>query len=81
VTLLAKPDAGNPPPGISADEWKRINEEKRQQKVGFANLSRNSKVMVAERSGHHIHLDEPRAVTDAVRLVVDAVRRRSRLTA
>lgn len=79
LALLAKPDGGNPPPGISADEWKRINEEKRQQKVGLANLSRNSKVMVAERSGHHIHLDEPRVVTNAVRLVVDAVRRRSRL--
>ena len=79
VVLLAKPDGGNPPPGISADEWKRINEEKRQQKIGLANLSRNSKLIVAERSGHHIQFDEPRVVTDAVHLVVDAVRRRSRL--
>jgi pimeloyl-ACP methyl ester carboxylesterase len=79
VVLLAKPDPGNPPPGISADEWKRINEEKRQQKAGLAKLSRNSKLIVAERSGHHIQLDEPRVVTDAVRLVVDAVRRRSKL--
>lgn len=79
VVLLAKPDGANPPPDISADEWKRINEEKRQQKVGLANLSRNSKLIVAERSGHHIQLDEPHVVTDAVRLVVDAVRRRSRL--
>ena len=79
VVLLAKPDAGNPPPGISADEWKRINEEKRQQKVGLANLSRNSKLIVAESSGHHIQLDEPRVVADAIRLVVDAVRRRSKL--
>jgi len=75
VVLLAKPDAGNPPPGISADEWKRINEEKRQQKVGLANLSRNSKLIVAESSDHHIQLDEPRVVADAIRLVVDAVRR------
>ena len=79
VVLLAKPDAGNPPPGISADEWKRINEEKRQQKIGLANLSRNSKLIVAERSGHHIQLDEPHVVTEAVHLVVDAVRRRSKL--
>jgi pimeloyl-ACP methyl ester carboxylesterase len=34
VVLLAKPDS-NPPPGIAADDWKRINEEKRQQKVGL----------------------------------------------
>src|SRR5688572_13309595 len=65
VVLLANPDSGNPPPGIAADEWKRINEEKRQQKVGLANLSRNSKLIVAEKSGHHIQLDEPHVVTDA----------------
>ncbi|MDQ2973902.1 MAG: alpha/beta hydrolase [Acidobacteriota bacterium] len=79
VVLLAKPDSGNPPPGISPDEWKRINEEKRQQKIGLANLSRNSKLIVAQRSGHHIQLDEPHAVTDAIHLVVDAARRRTRL--
>jgi len=78
VVLLAKPDTGNPP-GVSADEWKRINEEKRQQKVGLANLSRNSKLIVAESSGHHIQLDDPHAVTDTVRLVVEAVRRRTKL--
>jgi hypothetical protein len=79
VVLLAKPDYGKTPPGVSAQEWKRIHEEKRQQKIGFANLSRNSKVIVAERSGHHIQLVEPHVVTDAVRLVVDAVIRHSRL--
>jgi hypothetical protein len=79
VVLLAKPETGNPPPHISADEWKRVNEEKRRQKVGLTSLSRNSKLIVAERSGHHIQLDEPRVVTDSIRSVVDAVRRRARL--
>jgi hypothetical protein len=79
VVLLAKPAGGNPPPGISADEWKRVNEEKRQQKMGLANLSRNSKLIVAEKSGHHIQLDEPQIVADAVRLVVDAVKRGAKL--
>jgi len=79
VVLLTKPDGGNPPPGISADEWKRPNEAKRQQKVGLVNLSRSSKLIVAERSGHHIQLDEPHVVTDAIRLVVDVVSRRARL--
>ena len=79
VVLLAKPGVGNPPPGITADEWKRVNEEKRQQKVGLTDLSRNSKLMVAERSGHHIQLDEPYVVTDAIRLVVEAVRLRTKL--
>jgi len=80
VVLLAKPQYGNAPRGISADEWKRINEEKRQQKVGLTNLSHNSKLIVAEKSGHHIQFDEPQVVTDAVRLVVEAVRRRAGLT-
>jgi pimeloyl-ACP methyl ester carboxylesterase len=79
VVLLAKPEGGNPPSGISSDDWKRVNEEKRQQKAGLANLSRNSKLVVAEKSGHHIQLDEPQVVTAAVRLVVDAVRRGTRL--
>ncbi|HKR59368.1 MAG TPA: alpha/beta hydrolase [Pyrinomonadaceae bacterium] len=79
VVLLAKPEAGTPPPGIAADEWKRVNEEKRQQKVGLTNLSRNSKLIIAERSGHHIQLDEPHVVTDAVRSVVEAVRLRTKL--
>ena len=79
VVLLAKPVGDNLPPGISPDDWKQINEEKRRQKVEIANLSRNSKLIVAERSGHHIQLDEPQVVTDAIRVVVGAVRRRSRL--
>ncbi len=79
VVLLPKPECGNPPPGISVDEWKRINDEKRQQKIGFTNLSHNSKLIVAGKSGHHIQLDEPQIVIDAVRLVVAAVGRRTRL--
>jgi pimeloyl-ACP methyl ester carboxylesterase len=79
VILLAKPEDGEPPGGISAEDWRRVNEEKRRQKVELANLSRNSKLIVAENSGHHIQLDEPQVVTDAVHLAVDAVRHRTRL--
>ncbi len=79
VVLLSRAQYGNPPRGISVDDWKRINEEKRQQKVEFTNLSRNSKLIVAEMSGHHIQLDEPQVVTDSIRLVINAVRRRTRL--
>jgi pimeloyl-ACP methyl ester carboxylesterase len=79
VVLLPKPEYGRPPPGISAEDWKRINEEKRQQKVELTNLSRNSRLVVAGKSGHHIQLDEPQVIIGAVRLVIDAVRRRTRL--
>ncbi len=79
VVLLPKAEYGNPPEGIDAAEWKRINEEKRQQKIEFTNLSHNSKLIVAEKSGHHIQLDEPQVVIDAVRLVVDASRQNKSL--
>ncbi len=79
VVLLAKQDRDSPLPGIPAGEWRRVSEEKRQQKIGLVTLTRNSKLIVAERSGHHIQLDEPLVVTGAVRLVVDAARRRTRL--
>lgn len=69
VVLLPKLEYGNPPFGLSAEEWKRIVDEKRQQKLDFSKLSRNSKVVVAENSGHHIQLDEPQVVIDAIRTV------------
>ena len=79
AVLLPKPEAGNPPPGVSADEWKRLNDEKRQQKLEFAGLSRNSKMIVAPNSEHHIQLDEPAVVIDAIQQVVDAAQRHVRL--
>ncbi len=79
VVLLPKPGIGDPPHGISADEWRRVNEEKRRQKVEFTKLSRNSRLIVAENSGHHIQLDEPEVVINAIQQVVDAVQRGAKL--
>lgn len=67
------------PAGISTDEWERLAEEKRNQKTGLASLSRNSEVIVAEKSGHHIQLDEPELVVSAIRRVMAAARRRAKL--
>ena len=55
------------------------SEESRQQKIEFTKLSRNSKLNVAENSGHHIHLDEPAVVTNAIQQVIEAVQRRAKL--
>jgi pimeloyl-ACP methyl ester carboxylesterase len=79
VVLLPKLEYGNPPFDLSAEEWKRIVDEKRQQKLDFTKLSRNSKVIIAENSGHHIQLDEPQVVIDAIRTVSDAVKRQTKL--
>jgi pimeloyl-ACP methyl ester carboxylesterase len=67
------------PPGISQEEWKRLEEGKQRQKADFATLSSNSQVIYAHNSGRHIQLDEPGLVIDAIRKVVEAVRRRVKL--
>jgi pimeloyl-ACP methyl ester carboxylesterase len=47
--------------------------------VHLARLSQNSKTIVAKKSGHHIHIDEPALVINAVREVFEAIRHHSRL--
>ena len=79
LLVLLPTGYGKPPRGIDADEWKRFNEEKRQQKMDFTKLSHNSKLIVAENSGHHIQLDEPQVVIDAVRLIVETSRQHKTL--
>jgi pimeloyl-ACP methyl ester carboxylesterase len=79
VVLIGGKKGGETPQGISAEEWKRLSEEKRKQKTELANLSRNSKVIISEKSGHHIQLEEPDLVVSAIRQVVDAVRKRAKL--
>ncbi len=67
------------PEGISTDEWERLAEEKKKQKRGLATLSQNSEVIVTEKSGHHIQLDEPELVVSAVSQVVESARHRAKL--
>ena len=45
----------------------------------LATLSTNSALIVAQHSGHTISLDEPGVVADAVRRMLDALRRGARL--
>jgi pimeloyl-ACP methyl ester carboxylesterase len=79
IIIPAKREA-SPPPGVSAEEWKRVMEEKIRQKEGLARLSRNSKLIVARQSGHHVMLDEPSALIEAIREAVVAARDQTRLS-
>jgi pimeloyl-ACP methyl ester carboxylesterase len=67
--------------GISREEWERLGKEKRQEKADQARLSRNSQFILDPQSGHHIQLDHPELVIDAIRRVVEAARRHAPLTA
>jgi pimeloyl-ACP methyl ester carboxylesterase len=55
------------------------SEEEKKMQADLLNLSRNSKQIIAEGSGHHIQLDEPTLVTSAIREVVDSVRHHRRV--
>ena len=65
------------PPGVTAEEWRRLSEEKRRQKEALVNLSDAGSLRVAARSGHHVQLEEPRLVVEAIRQVVGPPRRRA----
>lgn len=45
-------------------------QERVQQRGDLVRLSRQGKQVIAERSGHHIHIDQPELVVDAIREVV-----------
>lgn len=51
--------------------------ERRRDFAGVAALSSNGRVVVARKSGHHVHLDQPDLVISTIREVVDAARSRS----
>jgi hypothetical protein len=63
----------------SAEEWDRVMDETPQQKIAQALLSRNGEYIVVE-SGHEIHLYQPGWVVEAIRQVVEAARKQTRLT-
>lgn len=80
IVLIGGKKSVDAPQGVSAEEWQRLSDEKRKQKTELANLSWNSKVIVSEKSGHHIQLEDPDLVASAIRQVIDAVRKRTKLS-
>lgn len=61
--------------GISEEDTKALEEEHRQDHTSVAAMSRNGKLIIARQSGHHIQLDEPELVIQAIRDVLAAVRK------
>jgi pimeloyl-ACP methyl ester carboxylesterase len=78
VVIPSAKGEDRPPDGVSAAEWERLRSEKRQQKLAFADLARGGKVVFAEGSGHHVQLDAPEVVVNAIRETLTAARRRTR---
>jgi pimeloyl-ACP methyl ester carboxylesterase len=61
------------------EEGRQDNEERKREQLDLLRLSRNSKQIIAEASGHDIQLEDPALVIDAVRGVVDAILRHRKL--
>jgi len=57
----------------------RLSEDHNRMQADLLTLSSNSKQIVAEKSGHHIQLDEPGLVIDAIQQVVNASRTGNKL--
>jgi pimeloyl-ACP methyl ester carboxylesterase len=55
---------------------KQLEEERKRMQLDLLRLSRNSKQIISRTSGHHIQLDDPGLVIDAIRGVTDSARRR-----
>ncbi len=54
-------------------------QERKQAQAALQGFSFNSKQVVAHQSGHHIEVDAPDLVTEAIREVVEAARKNERL--
>ncbi|MGQ0642095.1 MAG: alpha/beta fold hydrolase [Gemmatimonadaceae bacterium] len=54
------------------EKW--LQEDRDRSQASLANLSRNGKQIIAQESGHHIHIDEPELVNNAIRDLLASIR-------
>lgn len=57
----------------------QLERERIEHNADLLRLSRNSKVVIADKSGHDVHIDQPEVVVQAIRDVSNAVNRHARL--
>jgi pimeloyl-ACP methyl ester carboxylesterase len=61
------------------DAGTTLNNDRKRMQHDLLSLSRNSRQIIATTSGHHIQLDDPKLVIDAIHQVVEAVQRRAKM--
>ena len=76
LEVLAASTRPAPPPGITENAWRALNDEKRAQRADLATLSALGRLVLVEESGHHIHLEAPRAVIASIQRVIAEARRK-----
>ena len=60
--------------GFSQEQIDQLDEAHSEQQADLARRSQNAKQIIAEESGHYVHLEQPDVVIDAIGQVVDAAR-------
>jgi pimeloyl-ACP methyl ester carboxylesterase len=66
-----------PANGLTQEQWDQLQEIHRADQQDLASRSTNGKLIVAEKSGHFIHRDQPDIVIDAIRNVVEMAQKRT----
>jgi pimeloyl-ACP methyl ester carboxylesterase len=61
------------------EEGRQLDEDRKRLQADLLKLSRNSKQIIAQTSGHHIQLDDPELVIEAIRQVVDSAQNHTKL--
>jgi len=69
----SKYELGNMPL-IVVTPAKNASDDYKKLQADLVGLSRSGRQIIAQQSGHHIQLDEPEVVTDAIKQIVNAVR-------
>jgi pimeloyl-ACP methyl ester carboxylesterase len=60
--------------GLSQEQARQIDELHSESQADLTQRSQNAKQIIAEDSGHYIHVEQPDLVIDAIREVVEAAR-------
>jgi pimeloyl-ACP methyl ester carboxylesterase len=63
-----------PPPDWSPEQWAKEPQVWREMQADYAQRSPNGRLVIAEKSGHSIHKDQPELVIDAIKQVVHLAR-------
>ena len=89
IRLGSKPlvvlTAGPPPlelmtsQGLSQEQARQIDELHSESQADLTRHSQNAKQIIAEDSGHYVHVEQPDLVVDGISQVVEAARNGSRL--
>jgi pimeloyl-ACP methyl ester carboxylesterase len=72
--VLARGAIIPPPADWTAENWAKYGAAQREMQQDHARRSSNGKLIIAEKSGHDIHQDQPELVIDAIKQVVNIAR-------